>query len=473
MPRLLLSASLLTLILIAGGGTGCNSRMFKGCEDTSALQAATVDHRDGWLILKLSGTPYQIGHAHGLALAAEIDDCIRENIAASEQGSDSDPATTWAWMRKACKEVIEPKIPDEYRQEMQGITDALHERGFNYDYTDVAAYNAYIELGYWHGAEAKLQQKKTAFKAPERCSAFIATGSQTADGKIVAAHNTWSSFVDGQRFNVILDITPEKGHRFVMDTQPGYIHSATDWFINDAGIILTETTIGDFEGFDPAGTPEFTRARQAAQYAESIDAVYQTLQRSNNGGYANAWLIGDIKTSEIAKLELGLKNVIFHRTTQGAYVGSNFPENDKLIAEECPDYKDDPNDGTIIRKARWKAVLTENAGKVDAETAKRFMGDTTDARTGKLGATDCTLCGRSDLTPDKDGERSPGGASNAKVTTAAMAKDLRFWARMGIPDGSTFNAKAFLDSHDGKKYQWQRPFLRDMPSEPWMVYEAK
>jgi len=25
----------------------------------------------------------------------------------------------------------------------------------------------------------------------------------------------------------------------------------------------------------------------------------------NNGGYANAWLIGDIKTNEIARLELG------------------------------------------------------------------------------------------------------------------------------------------------------------------------
>ena len=41
----------------------------------------------------------------------------------------------------------------------------------------------------------------------------------------------------------------------------------------------------------------------------------------------------DRKNNEIASLELGLKNVTLQRTTDGYFVGSNFPADEKLIAE--------------------------------------------------------------------------------------------------------------------------------------------
>lgn len=462
------------LVLAAAFVGGCQTvAPSGGSANVAGDDSSLVEQRDGWLILKLSGTPYEIGHTHGLALAPEIDDAIKENILAEEHsdGPDDKPMT-WAWARKACREMIEPRLPEDLRAELQGITDGLRERGYSYDFTDVTAYNAILDLEYYLPVWRKTQGQAMAFKAPERCSAFIATGTATADGKIVAAHNTWSSYRDGQRTNVILDITPQKGHRFVMDALPGFIHSSTDWFINDAGIIITETTIGDFEGCDPKGVPEFLRIRQAAQHAESIDDVYRYLLKNSNGAYANTWLIGDIKTNEIAKLELGLKNAILHRSTDGAYVGSNFPEDAKLIAEECPEFKYDANDGTEVRRARWAALIAENKGKIDAAIGKAFMGDTVDVRTGAKGATSCTLCGRSDLTPSSKGEYSAHGAVNAKVTTAALAKDLRFWARMGFPDGSTFDAEEYLNGR-GKADEWQRGFLKDIPAQPWMMYEAR
>ena len=90
-------------------------------------------------------------------------------------------------------------------------------------------------------------------------------------------------------------------------------------------MMITETTISGFSGFDPNGVPEFVRARKAMQYAASIDDFARIMKEGNNGGYANNWLVADRKTNEVASLELGLKNVTLQRTKDGFFVGSNFP----------------------------------------------------------------------------------------------------------------------------------------------------
>ena len=108
-------------------------------------------------------------------------------------------------------------------------------------------------------------------KLPANCSGFIATGSYTADGKIAIGHNNWTDYMGGERWNVIADITPKTGNHFIMDCMPGLIHSGDDFVVTARGILITETTITQFKGFDEKGIPEFVRARKAAQYANSID----------------------------------------------------------------------------------------------------------------------------------------------------------------------------------------------------------
>ncbi len=128
----------------------------------------------------------------------------------------------------------------------------------------------------------------------------------------------------------MFDIKPEHGHRMVMDGEPGVITSQDDFGVTDAGLIITETTITQFIGWDPDGKPEFVRSRKAMQYASSIDEYVAIIKEGNNGGYANDWLIGDRKTGEIAYLELGLKNTPLWRTKDGYFVSSNFPRDPAL-----------------------------------------------------------------------------------------------------------------------------------------------
>jgi hypothetical protein len=246
--------------------------------------------------------------------------------------------------------------------------------------------------------------------------------------------------------------------------------------MNSAGILSTETTISQYKGFKETGTPEFARARKAAQYSNSIDDFIRIMTEDNNGAYANDWLIGDLKTNEIARLELGLKNQRVWRTTDGYYVGANFPSDEKVIAE---DTTFNPNDSTLsvlVRKARWEQLMEEHKGTINAEKGKQFEADHLDASTGAPASNANVLCGHVD--EDAKGLPEfiwtayyPGGSVQGKVTTASLARELKFWARMGHPCGRDFIAADFFAAHP--EYKWQEKYLRDMKSHPWTLFSKK
>src|SRR5262249_661970 len=152
----------------------------------------------------------------------------------------------------------------------------------------------------WYEKQYNPSVSQAKAEAPaERCSAFVATGSYTKDGKVVIGHNAWTGYLDGERWNTIFDLAPAQGDPVVMDGLPGWIDSGDDLRVNSAGILITETTISGFFGWEPPGIPEFVRARQAMQYSSSIEEFSEIISKGNNGGYANNWLVADRKTNEI------------------------------------------------------------------------------------------------------------------------------------------------------------------------------
>jgi hypothetical protein len=410
--------------------------------DPRLASAKRID-KDGWIALTLTGAPKEIGYQHGALVAPEIDDTIKALKFSMRNSTGKD----WSWFRDKARELYWPKIGTDLQDEIKGIAEGLQSKGLKYDEWDVLAENAHIELeGYylpWTKGEASNKQA---------CSAMVATGSQTADGRPVIAHNMWWDYCIGERFKVMLDLHPDKGQRIVMDALPGFIHSGTDFAINGAGLMVTETTISGFAGYDPKGIPEFARMRRATQTATSLDEWAKIMRDGNNGGYANTWLMADNKTNEIGRLELGLKVVKFEKKKDGAFVGSNFPQDPELIAKEVPGGWDaDPTTNSCEqRRKRWGTLLSQNVGKVDAEKAKGFLADTYDENLRQTRASDATLCGIS----------AWGGAVNSKVCTAEMASKMSLWARMGVSNGTP---RKLVTASD--------PFLKDIPSQPWTTFE--
>jgi hypothetical protein len=423
-----------------------------------------ADH--GWIFVHLEGSPAARGFQHGYLLSAEIQDAKR----AIDLSATHDAGQSWSQLRVVAERISWPKIPAEYREEIEGIAAGLKAKGVKLDVIDLVTMNEWMEFPYYYDALHKRHRT-----LPEHCSAFVATGGYTKDGRIVIGHNNWTDYLTGSRWKMIFDIAPESGHRFIMDGVPGLIHSADDFGINDAGMMITETTISGFHGFDENGIPEFVRARKAMQYSESIDDFARIMKDGNNGGYANTWLIGDRKTNEIGRLELGLKNVTLDRTKDGYFVGSNFPINPKLIAEETDFPIGDPNTPNQVRHRRWDQLMAEYKGRIDVEAGKRFETDHYDVITKEIDPNERTLCGHIDKSSRGlkgwQGPFAPAGAAEAKVADSAMAEKLSFAAGMGHPCGVAFNAKQHLKQHP--EYAWQSSLLEDLKANAWTVVSAE
>src|SRR4029077_19626844 len=155
---------------------------------------------------------------------------------------------------------------------------------------------------------------------PMRCSAFAATAPATADGKIVFGHITMFGLYPSLFYNVWLDIKPDQGHRVLMQSYPAGIQSGMDYYLNDAGLLVAETTIAQTR-FDIQGMTEASRIRECLQYADSIDKVVENLKKGNNGLYTNEWLLADVKTNEIAMFELGTAKTKLYRSSKNEWYG--------------------------------------------------------------------------------------------------------------------------------------------------------
>jgi hypothetical protein len=436
--------------------------------------------RGGWIYVHLEGTPSQIGFQHGSLLSAEIADMVR----VSRLVNTHETKRSWEFFRESGRKMLWPHIDPEYQQELQGIARGVRSKGVNLDLWDIVALNGGIELPQYYVPWLDKQEKairQLALAPPEikpegRCSAFIATGSYTKGGKIVIANNNWSGYADGARWTIIFDIQPARGHRILMDGAPGIITSQDDFGVNDAGLLITETTITQFEGWNSAGKPEFVRSRKALQYAGSIDEYVALIKQGNNGGYANDWLIGDRKTGEIAYLELGLKNTPLWRKKDGYFISSNFARDPKLIQDETSGFDinnlaSSPN----ARRVTWEKKMAESKGRIDLEMAEQFMADHEDSFSGKKEADERSLCGHVDTVkrgiPEFDWPPYyPAGSVTGKVADSDMAAKMSLIAHAGHPCGEDFLAAPFLAAHP--EYNYLKPILIDMKSGPWTVFSA-
>jgi hypothetical protein len=391
----------------------------------------------GWTVLHIEGEPFDRGYQHGRLMAREIAAYIHS---LAIQQSAKAPADGWRLTRSLVGAAFLRKFDREYLEEMTGIADGASAAGANYhgrpiDLIDIAAINLVCE---YDTLDAALVAQPTGLEgmrfprppapraAPpsqkDHCSAFVATGPATADGKMVIGHITMSGLANANFSNVWLDVKPARGHRVVMQSYPGGIQSMMDYYINSAGLVVTETTITQTR-FNPDGAPLASRVRKALQYGSTIDDIAKMLTEQNNGLYTNEWLIGDSNTNEIAIFELGTSTHRLRRSSkdewllpgvEGFYWGCNNTKDLQVRLDTFPGLSERPQDVSwhpSIRDKAWLRLYQANRGKIDAEFGKRAFA-----------------------TPPLSAHPS----LDAKVTTADQARRLETYALFGPPYGTVW-----------------------------------
>jgi hypothetical protein len=429
---------------------------------------------NGWIYVHIEGDAHERGYQHGFLVAKELDQILKslKGLTLIENGEG------WEYFVNASEQVLVPNIDSEFLDEMKGIADGAQAAGVNISWQEVVAWNGYVELtDYWFPNQeaGKFVQMSKRFKRRDHCSAFIATGSYTADGKVVMAHTTWDVYQWGQFFNEVLDIQPSTGHRMFMQAAPGYIDSFTDYFVTDAGLMGTETTIAGFGSYVLNGIPEFVRIRKAMQYANSLDEMVQIMKDRNNGGYANSWLFADKNTNEIMRYEQGIQYSSVERTKDGYFIGFNGASDPQLRNLEAADsgwY--DIRWATGARRVRLTQLMEQYHGKINVAVGEKIMADQYDVYLNKINPSSRTVEGHYELDPMQYwAERwpfTPHGAVDGKVMTTDMANAMSFWARWGNSSGMPFSANQFLTQH----IQWDylKGYLADRPTRAWSVFKA-
>jgi hypothetical protein len=382
----------------------------------------------GWIYLHIEGAPYERGYQHGHLMAREIPEYL-ERCAADLGSKDQ-----WDQYRTTANALFLRGFDREIMEEMRGIADGASDAGAKWlkrriDLIDILVLNVTVELSELSAAVSTTATglEGLKFELPpyagakrdsvtDHCSAFVATGPATRDGKMVIGHVTWWPLTLAEQTNVMLDIKPATGHRMLIQSYPGGIESGTDWYQNDAGVVLTETTIRQTP-FNVQGTPIAFRARLAIQYGDDIGEVVKHLGTRNNGLYTNEWLIGDAKNNEIAMYELGTNKTKLWRSsanewfgTPGFYSSNNNAKDIDIRLENYPDPKGWPDYIPYVPDVRdlaWQNLYQKHKGQIDEQF-------------GFLAFRTAPLVSSSTM--------------DAKVATADMASHMMVWAQIGKPN---------------------------------------
>ena len=201
----------------------------------------------GITVVHLTGTPYEIGLAHGTLCKREIIEVNKPYFDYYKQFLE-EYSDQWSELSKTFKK----RIPQEYIEEMRGISD-----GAEIDFDKIFFLNAL-----------------TTISMADGCFAFAFKDNKS---KIITFRQIDNSIKSPLYKKMILYIIkPQKGYGFAAILNPGWVSGETG--INENGITVSENNI-NIKQTEWNVMPINHLSRVSLQYSESIDDVGRFLRK--------------------------------------------------------------------------------------------------------------------------------------------------------------------------------------------------
>jgi len=267
----ILSAALASIVLF--GAPAClagtrNFAMTPAARD-AIVKKASIEERDGVLVLRLSGAPYEMGYQHGVLLKDNIRKFFRDDVLGyldsveKKRRRDAFPNSSLARYFRSKAESLEGNIPQDYREELRGLSE-----GCGLRYEDLLLMHTAVDtaslsrLGLDSGFRDRLKERK-----------------------------------------VIIFYAPESGNKFVTAGCPGIIGALTG--INEKGVTLDEVGYGKTDTF-ARGIPVLFLFRQWLQYSNSpYDAI--RVVSSSQRTIADSVIVADTRVNEGCVIDFDAK----------------------------------------------------------------------------------------------------------------------------------------------------------------------
>ena len=201
----------------------------------------------GVTVVYLTGSPYEIGLAHGTLCKREILEVNRPYFEYFNQFLD-DSSGKWEDFSKELKK----RIPQEYLEEMRGISD-----GSQIEFDKILFLNALSTIS--------MANKCFAFSFRETNSKIITFRQIDNDPKSPLYKNM-----------ILYIIKPQKGYSFAAILNPGWVDGETG--MNEHGVTVSQNNIG-IKQTEWDLMPITHLSRYMLQYARNIDEAEQILDK--------------------------------------------------------------------------------------------------------------------------------------------------------------------------------------------------
>lgn len=249
------------------------------------LAKATIKHAGSAgniRVLRLEGTPYEMGFQHGVLLRDDIQKLYGSVMFKMQFFAKKD-------MMDEIYDLMDPYIPAEEKEEMRGLA-----HGAGVPLKVVHWMHSIPEV--WEYGEKKRFRKN--FMATS-CSNIAAFGKATADGRLYHLRVLdWARNFGVQKFPVILVHVPQHGNASVTFSYAGFIGCISG--MNASHMSFGEMGYGDPLGESLEGIPFIFLFRKLMRESNSIEEAEKIIRNSTRT-CSYIYLVTDAKSKDDAK----------------------------------------------------------------------------------------------------------------------------------------------------------------------------
>ncbi len=342
---------------------------FLGCYLLAPVSAG-ADSPAAPPVIELSGTPYELGRAHGEQLSEPARACVRSLLGYFRGYIKVPFVGRWVadwWLSRSWKPArayIAPEILEELRglSESSGIA-----------YRDLCLMHAIADRTY-------------------SCANFAAWGSMTRDGRLIHVRNLdWNIRAGLQRYATVFVVRPAGKHAFINVGWAGFIGILSG--VNDAtlsiGQVGAETTDATF-----GGEPMAFLIRRALEQADGVEQAAEIIQSAHRTVGIN-YILGHASSRQGLAIETTHRYARIFSADDAAERQVDYarPMRDAVfradtaidpVIRECqlasqgnpssPGLEPPGGSAYRVRYLKQAEGLKEAAGKLDVESAKAIAG---------------------------------------------------------------------------------------------------